>query len=90
MGKVPRLIAKLLFNDRKRKENSKSALLSKLPVLPHEIEIKGELRDEEELLALYKEVEEKKTMATNKRKEIAFKKVDKLEKEKQEHLTRLQ
>jgi hypothetical protein len=41
---------------RKKREESKAEMLSRLPEMPHEIELKKELADEEELLNLYKEV----------------------------------
>jgi hypothetical protein len=84
---------KMLEDDqelKKRRDASRSEMMAKLPPLPHEIEIKAELKDEEELLKLYEELEIKKKEAVEKRREIALKKVDKIEKEKQERLGRLQ
>lgn len=84
---------KMLENDedlKKRRDASRNEMISKLPLLPHEIEIKAELKDEEELLRLYEELELKKKEAAEKRRDIALKKVDKIEKEKLEKLGRLQ
>jgi hypothetical protein len=39
-----------------RKKAAREEMLSQMPDLPHEIEIEEELKDEEELLGLYKEV----------------------------------
>ena len=69
---------KMVLDDsdlKKRRESSRADMITKLPPLPHEIEIKAELEDEEELLHLYKEVESKKKEAVEKRKEIAMKSI---------------
>lgn len=84
---------KIIENDeelRWKRASQRTELAAKLPAMPHEVEIKAELRDEEELLQLYKELEAKKAETGAKRREIALKKVEKLEKEKEEHEKRLQ
>lgn len=74
---------------------SMAQLSRQLPSFPHELELKAELDDEEELLGLYREVgsaeqvEQKKQMALSKRNEIAQKKIGKLEEEKGLQLQRL-
>ena len=50
-------IARDGIDEGSRREQSRSELLARMPQLPHEIELRGELEDEEELLQLYTEVE---------------------------------
>lgn len=69
---------------------SRADILSKLPPLPHELELQGELQDEGELFKLYAEVEAKKREAAEKRHAIAAKKLAKIEQEKKEKMERLQ
>ena len=83
---------KMILDDdelKRRRESSRAEMVSRLPPLPHEIEIKAELKDEEELLRLYQELEDKKKETAEKRREIGLKKIEKIEKEKHEKLERL-
>lgn len=75
---------------KQRRTESRREWSSRMPELPNEAVIRGELKDEEELLHLYKEIEAKKTAAANKRKDIAYKKIEKLEQERKERLSRLE
>lgn len=91
-GRGETLQDKMILDDQtmgERKLATRKELSSKLPELPNEAAIQKELRDEEELLHLYKEIEEKKREAVTKRKDIAYKKIEKLEEEKRERLKRL-
>lgn len=73
-----------------QKEEVRREVDKKFPEMPHEIELRGELQDEEEILRLYQEVERKKQEAVRKRQDITQKKLNKLDEEKQDMTKRLQ
>ena len=56
---ISNLQSRILQDDeslRKKREENKTEMLNRLPQMPHEVEMRKELKDEEELLQLYKEV----------------------------------
>lgn len=92
-GKAETLQDKMLLDDesvKQRRNESRREWTSRLPELPNEAAIRGELKDEEELLHLYEEIEAKKTAAINKRRDIAYRKIEKLEQEKKDRMSRLE
>lgn len=73
-----------------KKRETRREVERKFPEMPHEIELKGELEDEEEILRLYREVEMKKQEAVRKRQDMTIKKLNKLDEEKQEMQKKIQ